>query len=318
MVYPKNLHLPLEYRDLVLLPGLWQQPHTGSWGLDGFIFGICCFWSLFCLMNTFCSLSFPFKVSLLLPHTIVHLFPHSHDHLWRGSCCHFRGASRVEKTKLEVELKFFCGWLMIAGVPHPQEICVCGLKTNNGRFYRILSRTEVSKLPLVLFVGAIRLCLVDLFSVFVKFCYFISLIKGQDLCFLPENALKEGEAPPSQWHSLFWKRGNKLWGCFGKVDLSTPVFLHVFFFFLRNSWITSAFFFLKFARPFCWRKHFNTWLIHQCCTAYSFFTLDCFVMPISHLKELQIPALIANQSFFISGQAVCRAAGRRDRASKSS
>lgn len=35
-------------------------------------------------------------------------------------------------------------------------------------------------------------------------------------------------------------------------------------------------------------------------------------MPISLLKELQIPVLISNQSLFISGQAVCRPAGRRE------
>lgn len=57
---------------------------------------------------------------------------------------------------------------MVSGVPHPQELCVCGLKTNNRRFYRILSLTEVSKLPLLLFVGAIRLGLVD-------FIFFYSL-----------------------------------------------------------------------------------------------------------------------------------------------
>lgn len=52
---------------------------------------------------------------------------------------------------------------MIAGSPHSQELCLCGLKTNNRKFYRILSLTEVSELPLVLFVGAIGLCLVYFF-----------------------------------------------------------------------------------------------------------------------------------------------------------
>lgn len=47
-------------------------------------------------------------------------------------------------------------------------------------------------------------------------------------------------------------------------------------------------------------------LIHQCCIASSFCPLHCFVMPISLLTELQIPVLVSNQSFFISGQAVCR------------
>lgn len=86
---------------------------------------------------------------------------------------------------------------------------MCGLKTNNRKFYRILSLTEVSKLPLVLFVrlGLVNFFLVFdfvlwvfwfFFSVFANFCHFITLIKGQDLFFLPENSLKEGEAPPSQ------------------------------------------------------------------------------------------------------------------------
>lgn len=50
----------------------------------------------------------------------------------------------------------------------------------------------------------------------------------------------------------------------------------------------------------------KTLLIHQCCIASFFCTLHCFVMPISLLTELQIPVLVSNQSFFISGQAVCR------------
>lgn len=72
----------------------------------------------------------------------------------------------------------------------------------------------------------------------------------------------------------------------------------------------SPLFFPKFAQPFCWRKHFNTRLIHQCCIAYCFFTLDCFLMPISLCKKLQIPILISNQSFFLS-QAK-QFAGRRE------
>lgn len=36
---------------------------------------------------------------------------------------------------------------------------------------------------------------------FVNFCPFITLVKGHNLCFLPESELKEGVATPFQWLS---------------------------------------------------------------------------------------------------------------------
>lgn len=56
---------------------------------------------------------------------------------------------------------------------------MCGLKTNNRKFYRILSLTEVSKLPLVLFVrlGLVNFFLVFDFVLWVFWFFFFSLCK---------------------------------------------------------------------------------------------------------------------------------------------
>lgn len=88
---------------------------------------------------------------------------------------------------------------MIAGGPHSQELCVSVLKTNNRKFYRILSLMKVSKLPLVLFIGAIRLCLVYLF--FLSLCKVLPLHhpdKGTGFVFPSFEFTDRGEAPHSQ------------------------------------------------------------------------------------------------------------------------